>query len=43
MTASNSTKLKPNKPYPEYPLFAHVNGQWRRKIDWQELVRATAL
>ena len=43
MTAPNSTKLKPNKPYPEYPLSAHVNGQRRRKIDWQELVRATAL
>lgn len=35
MTASKSTKLKPSKPYPEYPLFAHVNGQWCRKINGQ--------
>ena len=33
MIASNSTKRKPSKPYPEYPLFAHVNGQWCRKIN----------
>lgn len=23
---------KPNKPYPTYPLFAHPNGQWAKKI-----------
>ena len=31
MTFSNSTKLKPSKPYPEYPLFAHVNGHHRNE------------
>lgn len=32
MTVAKSTKKKPNKPYPEFPLFAHNNGQWCRKI-----------
>ncbi len=32
MTVSHSTKRKPSKPYPEFPLFAHGNGQWARKI-----------
>ena len=32
MTVSKSTKSKPEKPYPEFPLFAHSNGQWCRKI-----------
>jgi integrase len=32
MTVTNSTKRKPGKPYPEFPLFAHNNGQWCRKI-----------
>lgn len=32
MTAVNSTKARPQKPYPEFPLFAHNNGQWCRKI-----------
>lgn len=32
MTVGNSTKRKPSKPYPEYPLYAHNNGQWCRRI-----------
>ena len=32
MTVRNSTKCRPNKPYPEFPLFPHNNGQWCRKI-----------
>lgn len=32
MTVANSTRRKPSKPYPEFPLFAHNNGQWCRKI-----------
>jgi len=24
--------LRPEKPYPEFPLFAHPNGQWSKKI-----------
>jgi hypothetical protein len=23
---------RPAKPYPEYPLYAHSNGQWAKKI-----------
>lgn len=32
MTVPDSTRKKPAKPYPEFPLFAHLSGQWCRKI-----------
>ena len=48
MTAANSTKTRLPKPYPEFPLFAHNNGQWCRKIrgkiysfgKWADLIAA---
>ncbi len=32
MIDTHSTKKRPRKPSPEFPLFAHNNGQWCRKI-----------
>lgn len=32
MTTRKSTKTRPQKPYPEFPLTAMGNGQWCRKI-----------
>src|SRR4051812_25766060 len=27
-----TARAKPGKPYPEFPLFAHANGKWCKKI-----------
>ena len=32
MTKSEKTRKKPEKPYPSFPLTAHNNGQWCKKI-----------
>lgn len=32
LSIADSVKTKPNKPYPSFPLTAHANGQWCKKI-----------
>lgn len=32
-TQKKREKKKPSKPYPSFPLTAHPNGQWCKKID----------
>ncbi len=31
-TPDSTTSQRPGKPFPDYPLFAHHNGQWAKKI-----------
>jgi len=31
-TSDSTTSSRPEKPYDYYPLFAHANGQWAKKI-----------
>ena len=28
-------RVKPEKPYPQFPLFAHGNGMWAKRIRGQ--------
>jgi hypothetical protein len=32
MSKAKSKRRKPTKPYPSFPLTAHNNGQWCKKI-----------
>jgi hypothetical protein len=50
MSTDSTTPGRPDKPYPDFPLYAHKTGRWAKKIcgrthffgpwaNWQEALR----